>query len=296
MNIKKNENGDKIVSRSEGSPEVRDVIFPLAALVGTKYLGTDRLGQVMQAVRDYYLCPEITIPADAADAVMPTFGAIVEATEAAALHRLEVSRARSASAKMPRKKGMTDSPEINVPEINVPEIIVPEIIVPPELHLASIVRAAVTIHPQEYLGVTALFMIRGFKVGEQRAFYGYYSYLHWNQGAIDGPEARMKTAQYWEQRTGERRFQQDPAAHGLMCSLLSLLPADKRAYLLADGARVEVDAQGRVVLSVPKPIHDVIKNNPGSMEAIKQYADSHGLENADLGMIPIPFSIEMNNR
>lgn len=291
MNIKKNENGDRIISRSEGSPEIRDVIFPLAAVVGTKYLDTDRLGQVMVAVRDYYLCPEITIPADAADAVMPTFGAIVEATEAAALHRLEISRARSASAKMPRKKGMTDSPEIKVPGIKVPEIIVP-----PELHLVSIIRAGVTILPQEYLGVTALFMIRGFRVGEQRAFYGYYTYLHWNQGAIDGPEARMKTAQYWEQRTGDRRFQQDPAAHVLMCSLLSLLPADKRAYILSDGVRVEIKDQGSVVLSVPKPIHDVIASNPGSKEAIKQYADSHGLENAELGMIPIPFSIEMNTR
>ena len=55
MNIKKNENGDRIISRSEGSPEIRDVIFPLAAVVGTKYLDTDRLGQVMVAVRDYYL-------------------------------------------------------------------------------------------------------------------------------------------------------------------------------------------------------------------------------------------------
>ena len=191
---------------------------------------------------------------------------------------------------------MTDSPEIKVPEIKVPGIKVPEIIVPPELHLVSIIRAGVTILPQEYLGVTALFMIRGFRVGEQRAFYGYYTYLHWNQGAIDGPEARMKTAQYWEQRTGDRRFQQDPAAHVLMCSLLSLLPADKRAYILSDGVRVEIKDQGSVVLSVPKPIHDVIASNPGSKEAIKQYADSHGLENAELGMIPIPFSIEMNTR
>lgn len=288
MNIEKNEKGDTVVSRSEGGPEIRDVIFPIASVVGTKYLGADRLGQVMQAIRDYYLCSVITIPADAADAVMPTFGAIVEATEAAALHRQKISRTKSdaAKSKSGQKKGMADRPEIKVPDI----------IVPAELHLTPIVRADVIIHPQEYLVVIALFMIRGFKVGEQRAFYGYYAHWHWNQGAIDGLEARMRAAQLWEQRTGNRRFQQDPAAHELLCSLFNLLPADKRAYILADGVRVEVDVQGRVALYVPKPIHDVIISNPGSMEAIKQYANSHGLENAKRGMIPIPFSIEMNNR
>lgn len=285
MNVKKFENGDTIVFRSEGSPEVRDVIFPLAAVARTKYLGVDRLGQIMQAVRDYYLCPEITVPADVADAVLPTFGAIVDATEAAALHRQKISRTKSDAAKCGRK-GRKNHPEIHVPDI----------IVPAELHLPPIVRSDVVIQPQEYLGVIALFMLRGYKVGEQRSFYGYYAHLHWNSGAIDGTEARMRTAQLWEQRTGDRRFLQDPAAHDLMNSLLNLLPTDKRTYILADGVRVEIDGQGRVVLHVPRPIHDVIVTNPGSMEAIKQYAGSHGLENANLGMNPIPFSIEMNNR
>lgn len=286
MNIITNEKGDKVISRSEDSPEIRDVIFPLSAVVATKYLSADRLGQIMQAVRDYFLCPEVTLQADAADAVMPTFGAIVEATEAAALHRQKISRTKSDAAKSGQKKGMTDRPEIRVPEI----------IVPAGLRLTPIVRADVVIQPQEYLGVIALFMMRGFKVGEQRAFYGYYAHWHWNQGAIDGTEARMKTAQLWEQRTGDRRFQQDPAAHVLMCSILSLLPADKRAYILADGVRVEIKDQRSVVLSLPKPIQDVILSIPGCIEAVKKYADCHGLENADLGMNPITFTIEMNNR
>ena len=285
MNINTNEKGDKVISRSEDSPEIRNVIFPLSAVEATKYLSADRLGQIMQAVRDYCLCPEVTVPADAADAVMPTFGAIVDATEADALHRQKISKTKSDAAKCRGSK------KSNFPEINLPEIVVPA-----ELHLNPIVRAGVQIQPQEYLGVIALFMIRGYKVGEQRPFYGHYTNCHWNQGAIDGIEARMRTAQFWEQRTGDRRFQQDPPAHDLMCSLLTLLPADRRAYLLADGVRVEIKDQGKVVLFVPEPLRGIIPGNPKCMAAIREYAASHGLENANLGLNPIPFTIEMNNR
>ena len=285
MNIKKNENGDMIVSRSEDSPEIRDVIFPLAAVVATKYLSADRLGQIMQAIRDYYLCPEVTLPADAADAVIPTLGAIVDATEAAAQHRQKISRTKSDAARCRRSK-TSDLPEVNLPEF----------VVPAELNLHSIVRAGVTIRPKEYLSVMALFLIRGYKVGEQRAFYAYYAGTQWNHGLIDGIEARMGTAQLWEQRTGEGRFRQDPSAHDLMCSLLTLLPADRRAYLLADGVRVEIKDQESVLLFVPEPLHGIILDNPKCKAAIREYAASHGLENANLGLNPISFSIEMNNR
>lgn len=286
MNINTNEKGDKVISRSDDSPEIRDVIFPLSAVVATQYLSADRLGQIMQAVRDYFLCPEITVPADAADAVMPTLGAIVDATEAAVLHRQKISRTKSDAARNAQKKRETGRPRIEVPEI----------VVPAELHLTPIVRAGVEIQPQEYMSVIALFMIRGYKVGEQRSFYGYYAHWHWNQGAIDGVDSRMSTAQFWEQRTGDERFRQDPPAHDLMCSLLTLLPADRRAYLLADGVRVEIKDQGNVVLFVPEPLHGIILGNPKCKAAIREYAASHGLENANLGMNPISFTIDMHNR
>jgi len=286
MIIKTTETGDRIASRPENNPEVRDVTIPLSALAGTKYLSAERLGQIAQAVRDYYLFNATTVPADSADAVMPTFGAIVDATEAAAHHRHKISKTRSDAAKYGRKKQMADCPRIEIPEI----------IVPVELNLAPIIRAEVTIQPQEYLSVIALFLIRGFKVGEQRSFYGYYAHMRWNHGTIDGIEARMVTAQLWNQRTGDKRFRQDPAAYELMRSLLNLLPADKRAFLLADGVRVEIDEQMRVVMYAPKPIHDDIMNNSACLESVKRYAASHGLESVNLGLNPISFSIEMNNR
>lgn len=285
MNIKMNQKGDKVITHSEDGLEIQDVIIPLSVLAGTKYLGPDRLGQIMQATRDYFLYPEITIPADAVDAVMPTFGAIVDATEDAARHRRKISKTRSDAAKSKNKQVDEDS-----------DVQIPEIIITSGLNLLPIVRGGVTIMPQEYVAVVAICLIKDFKVGEQNAFYGRYAHWHWNDGAVVGLDARMDKAMKWRQKTGAPRFLDDPAAHSLLVTLLYLLPADKRIYLLADDVRVEIQDQSGVVLFVPEPIHGIISSNPECMKAVREYAGNHGLENVILGLNPIPFHIEMSNR
>jgi len=283
FSLERLQDGALEIRRLDGRPKLDSIMISATELSRLNYTPADSMGMVLTAIKDYALTGSAIIPAMTADSCLPVVGPIIEASEA----EVDAMDARrSANARWSRQYD-SDLPEINVPDISVPTT----------TNLTSIVRGGEVIEPVEYLRIRTLFLLRGYREGEDRAFLGYWHRRKWEDGAIVGPEGRWNRAMRWQQMDGQRRFDGDPAAHELFRTLLSALPEDQRIYLLGDGIGVSFDGEGRLIAMVPAELAAGLQRCEAAKVALQEYCKSHNADTAKgWATIPICFKINVNGR
>lgn len=284
FSLERLQDGALEIRRLDGRPKLDSIMISATELSRLNYTPADSMGMVLTAIKDYALTGSAIIPAMTADSCLPVVGPIIEASEAEvdAKASRSVDARRSANARWSRQYD-SDLPEIDVPDISVPTT----------TNLTPIVRGGEVIEPVEYLRIRALFLLRGYREGEDRAFLGYWHRRKWGDGAIVGPEGRWNRAMRWQQMDGQRRFDGDPAALALFTTLLSVLPAEKRMYLLGEGVCADIDSEGHVVLRVPVEIESSIQDTKEAVTAVMSYSESHGGDVQKWAIVSIKFKINI---
>lgn len=267
---------------------IGDLVVPHADMETMGFIDPAKLGHLLVAGCAYALDGHCTLPANAAD-MTPLLIKIINASEAAVDHRITVSKAGQTGAAA-RWGTRTDA---ELEHIDLPEIIIPA---GAGLMLPDIRSGGFDISPEEYLQAIEIFFIRGFEQGQYLSFYSYYGRKHWLEGSIDTREARLNRAMRWNQLDGARRFDADPAAHTFLRELLTILPANKRIYLLGEGVTVCADSTGHVCISAPTEIKTEIMELPKAIAALDAYRLAHNLSNDEWGFISIPFLVRTSRR
>ena len=278
--------GSLTFQRLEGRPPLGDLIVPYADMETMRNIDPLKLGHLLVAGCGYALDGHCVLLSSAAE-VTPLLLNVINASEAAADHRVTVSMAGKAGATV-RWGNRTDA--------ELEQISLPEIIIPAGLKLPAIHSGGVGLPPEEYLRTIEAFLIRGYEPGQYLTFYNYYGRNHWLDGTVDTPAARLNRALRWDQLDGLRRFDADPAAHILFLELLNALPAEKRVFMLGEGVQVTIDTTGHVCLHAPKEIEEDIKSLTAAKAALDRYRKAHNLTNEGWGFIVIPFFIRTGRR
>ena len=279
MNTYTTETGDIVITRSDDSSDYQSVIWPRTAIDSLEDLkGAVRLA-LLDAVKDYFFRGHAVIPCRLKGLIMPVLRMIIHETESEQEMRRQQSRAKSNAGKT-RWKDMYDTGQVTVT--------VPAIGVPPQLKGKTFKRGGIDIPIDEVLQVAGLFLLRGFAEAEVRHFFLHYARNSWDHGAIMTAEDRRARAQYWRQFNGSGRFDDDDAAQELFATLLSILPEEKRGYLLASGCRASKDADGMLLLSLPEEIHDCFQADD-AQKALAQYCRIHGYDTTKASLVSIPF-------
>lgn len=273
--------GESSFRRLNDRPPFGDLVLPHAEMETVAYLEPHKLGHLLIAGCGYALDGHCVLPSSAAD-VTPLLLKMINASEAAVDHRATVSKAGLTGATA-RWGSRTDA--------ELEQIAPPEIRVPAGLELRPIRSGGVDIPPQEYLQTMAVFLIRGFEPEQYLAFYGYFGSKRWQEGTIGTTAARLNRVQRWNQLDGPRRFDADPPAHILFRELLTVLPANKRVYLLSEGVQVTIDNTNHVCLHAPQEINKSIKSLAAAKDALNRYRQAHHLPDEEWGFVAVPFYI-----
>jgi len=274
------ETGDIIVTRSDESSDYSSVIWPRTAIDSLQDLkGSVRLA-ILDAVKDYFFRGHAVIPCRLKGLIMPVLRMIIHETESEMEKRRQQTMAKS-NAGRTRWKDMYDTGQVTVT--------VPAIGVPPRLKGKTFRRGGIDIPIEEVLQVAGLFLLRGFAETEVRHFFDHYARNCWDHGVIMTVEDRWDRAQYWRQFTGVGRFDDDEAAQELFAALLSIIPEERRGYLLASGCRASKDADGKLLLSLPEETHDCIRTDDAK-KALARYCRAHGLDSSKASLVSIPFA------
>jgi hypothetical protein len=277
--------GNCEIRRPDGAAPLDGIIIPVAIINQLTYVTPTSYAPMLHAMVDYAMKGTFVLSRNDGSC-LPLLASICEASEALAAKRAASAESarRSANARWHREDDTLDV--IDVPEIAIPE----------EINLRPFACGGYTISVQEYLKVRALFCLRRYREGEEHVFFSYWGRSRWNDGAIDGPDARWNRAQRWKQLDGEGRFADDDAAIDLFQTLLQALPSTLRAYVLAEG--VEIHANGsEAEIHVPAQVARFLRESEVARAAMKTYSDAHGLPDSDGFVITeIPFIIKAYER